>query len=415
MKRIFHIFFILPISISLLVLKLSAKEISVSPDGIIISIKQAISYASDGDTIIVYQGNYDESDLQIDKELTLLGINYPIIDGNKKSAIINIISDNVTIKGFIIQNAGVSFISDNAGIKLNGVKNCVIENNRLLDNFFAIYLAQSENCRISNNQIISNALRESSSGNGIHLWYCKDMLIENNMIAGHRDGIYFEFVEKGLVRNNLSERNLRYGLHFMFSNNCRYVQNNFRQNGAGVAVMYTKKVIMDGNRFENNQGPASYGILLKDISDSEIINNQFIKNSIGLYTEASNRLQIEKNVFINNGWAVKVMANSMDNVFKGNDFLNNSFDVATNSRQNFNKFTGNYWNKYKGYDLNRDGVGDVPYRPVRLFSLIVERQHPALILLKSFFIEILEVAESIFPVLTPETLIDNKPRMRRIS
>jgi nitrous oxidase accessory protein len=178
--------------------------------------------------------------------------------------------------------------------------------------------------------------------------------------------------------------------------------------------MYTKRVLMQANLFELNWGPASFGLLLKEINDSVIIDNRFLNNSTGLYTESSNRLQIKHNVFENNGWAVKIMANSMDNYFTDNDFINNSFAVSTNSRQNFNTFDGNYWEGYKGYDLDRDGTGDVPYRPVGLFSLIVEKQHPALVLLKSFFINLLEVSESIFPVLTPETLSDNHPRMRRI-
>ena len=107
------------------------------------------------------------------------------------------------------------------------------------------------------------------------------------------------------------------------------------------------------------------------------------------------------------------MANSMQNHFAGNQFLENSFDVATNSRQNFNTFEGNYWSAYRGYDLNRDGIGDVPFRPVRLFSLIVEKQSASLILLRSFFIDMLDLAEQMLPMLTPETLIDRKPMMKR--
>jgi nitrous oxidase accessory protein len=171
---------------------------------------------------------------------------------------------------------------------------------------------------------------------------------------------------------------------------------------------------MEYNRFEKNWGPASYGILLKDITDSVIRENIFFGNSIGLYAEASNRIEVKNNNFRANGWAVKIMANSMDNIFTENDFIDNAFDVATNSGQNFNTFENNYWSRYKGYDLDRDGIGDVPYRPVRLFSIIVEKQHPALILLKSFFISVLDIAESIFPVLTPQTLMDQMPRMRPI-
>jgi nitrous oxidase accessory protein len=109
------------------------------------------------------------------------------------------------------------------------------------------------------------------------------------------------------------------------------------------------------------------------------------------------------------------MANSSDNVFTQNDFLNNSFDIATNSRQNFSTFNKNYWSKYQGYDLDKNKIGDVPYHPVKLYSIIAEQQQPAIILLHSLFIEVLDIAESIFPALTPENLVDNSPLMRRVN
>jgi nitrous oxidase accessory protein len=379
------------------------------------AIRKALAQASNGDTVVIHGGHYYVKDLQITKQIVFKGMDNPVLDGDKKDAILQVSADNVTISGFILQNAGVSFIEDNAAIKLNQVKNVIIENNILVDNFFAIYLAKSENCIVRNNRIESHHSRQTSAGNGIHLWYCKDISILNNKIRGHRDGIYFEFVEKGYIEGNYSEANLRYGLHFMFSDDCRYVNNTFYNNGAGVAVMYTKRVLMESNFFEHNWGPASYGLLLKEINDSTIRKNRFKNNTTALYTESSNRLQIENNVFEGNGWAIKIMANSMDNYFTANDFLNNSFMVATNSRQNFNTFNGNYWQDYDGYDLDKDGTGDVPYRPVGLFSIIVEKQHPALILLKSFFIRLLDVAESILPVLSPETLVDESPKMRIIN
>ena len=199
----------------------------------------------------------------------------------------------------------------------------------------------------------------------------------------------------------------------MFSDSCSYSKNIFKHNGAGVAVMFTHNVEMIENRFENNWGAASYGILLKDISDSKIENNYFYKNSSGIYIEGSNRVSVSQNEFIENGWAIRLMANSMNNNFSKNNFVGNSFDVATNSTKNYNTFINNFWSEYSGYDLNKDGVGDVPYRPVKLFSLIVERNRPTLILLRSMFVGILDAAEKIFPALTPETLIDNSPAMKR--
>ena len=109
------------------------------------------------------------------------------------------------------------------------------------------------------------------------------------------------------------------------------------------------------------------------------------------------------------------MANAIDNTFKENDFLDNTFDVATNSRQHFSTFEGNFWDAYQGYDLDGDGFGDVPHRPVRLFSVVAERNEPLLILLRSAFVRVMEAAEQVFPMLTPDALVDIKPSLKRFS
>jgi nitrous oxidase accessory protein len=175
--------------------------------------------------------------------------------------------------------------------------------------------------------------------------------------------------------------------------------------------MYARGVEMTGNRFEDNWGTAAFGLLLKDIRDSRIEDNTFERNSIAMYAEASNRLVVRGNAFRRNGWAVKLLANSENSRFTANDFEGNTFDVATNSRRTYSTFEGNWWSAYRGYDLDRDGIGDVAHRPVRLFSLLVERNEPSLILLRSFLVGLLDAAESVIPALTPETLQDERPLM----
>jgi nitrous oxidase accessory protein len=391
-----------------------AEEIHVGNEYFYKNLTSAIKASKPHDKIILHKGKYLEHDIIIDKQIELTSVENAVIDGQNKYHIILVKADSVKISGITFINAGISFIDDNAAVKLDSVKGCIVSNNVFDNNFFAIYLARTSDSIIKDNKIKAYTEKESYSGNGIHLWYCKNITVENNFISGQRDGIYFEFVRDSNIKKNISENNLRYGLHFMFSDNCNYSNNKFVKNGAGVAVMYTKKVKMFKNEFMNNWGPASYGILLKDISDSEIDSNLFYKNSSGIYIEGSNRININNNNFMENGWAIRLMANSMDNNFKRNNFIGNSFDVSTNSTKNFNFFENNFWSDYKGYDIDKNGIGDIPYRPVKLFSLIVEKNRPTLILLRSFFTEILDVAEKIFPVLTPETLIDSSPSMNKI-
>jgi nitrous oxidase accessory protein len=170
---------------------------------------------------------------------------------------------------------------------------------------------------------------------------------------------------------------------------------------------------MIANRFESNWGSAAYGLLLKEIYDARLDSNQFVHNTTGLFADGATRLVAEHNRFADNGWAVKLMASTQDATFTGNTFLGNTFDVSTNSRQATSHFRDNYWDEYRGYDLNRDGVGDVPHRPVRLFSLQVAGNEPTLIMLRSPIVSVLDAAERVLPSLTPDMLADPTPRMRR--
>jgi nitrous oxidase accessory protein len=177
--------------------------------------------------------------------------------------------------------------------------------------------------------------------------------------------------------------------------------------------MFSKKIKMINNTFKENWGTASYGMLLKEINDAEIIGNTFQENTIGINIEGSNRIVYKNNNFINNGWAVKVRGACYTNSFLENNFLYNSFDISYNSKVNDNVFDRNFWSNYTGYDLDKDGVGDVPYRPVKLFSYIVNRTPETIILLRSLFIDIIDFSEKVSPVFTPDNLLDNNPLIKK--
>jgi nitrous oxidase accessory protein len=119
------------------------------------------------------------------------------------------------------------------------------------------------------------------------------------------------------------------------------------------------------------------------------------------------------NNFIRNGYAIKVLGACYANTFEKNNFLYNSFDISYNSKINDNVFQHNYWSSYTGYDLDKDGLGDVPYRPVKLFSYIVNRTPETIILMRSLFIDIIDFSEKVSPVFTPDNLQDMTPKMKR--
>ena len=394
--------------------QVKARVIHVGSNRMYKNISSAIAVAAAGDTVLVDAGHYKEKTLTLTKSIVLKGIHYPVLDGEKKYEIIAIRADAVVVEGFKIIHSGVSSLEDLSGIKIYDRKNVVIKNNRLEDTFFGIYTQNGTNCRIENNTLSASSREEQQSGNGIHCWKSDSMQIIGNTITGHRDGIYFEFVTHSVIWRNTSIKNIRYGLHFMFSNNDAYIANYFRNNGAGVSVMYSHGVKMYSNFFEENWGDGAYGLLLKEITDSYIEGNTFIKNTSGIYMEGASRIHIQKNLFKNNGWGMKIQASCMDIAVSKNNFIGNTFDVSTNGSLVLNTFDNNYWDKYDGYDLNKDQVGDVPYRPVSMYSMIVEKNPPAMLLFRSFITSLLDKTEKVLPSITPEGLKDNTPMMKRL-
>ena len=378
------------------------------------TLKSALAVAQNSDTIWVDAGVYAEGNIIIDKAVAIIGRNWPVFDGQKKSEIFSIKASHVTIKGLVVKGSNYASLDDPAAIKVYDSAHVTIEGNRLDDNFFGIYLQYSKHAIIKNNEIKAYGKDEQMIGNGIHCWKSDSLQIIGNKISGHRDGIYFEFVTHSVIWRNISQYNLRYGLHFMFSNNDAYISNVFKQNGSGVAVMFTKDVIMINNHFIENWGDASYGLLLKEISDCHIISNRFNSNTAGIYLEGVSRAQIHENTFNNNGWGMKIQASCMDNVIRENEFRSNTFDVSTNGDLVLNTFERNYWEKYEGYDLNKDEIGDVPYHPLSLFSKIAETNPSAMLLFRSFIVVLMDRSEKVMPSITPDNFIDLYPRMKPV-
>ncbi|WP_073085009.1 nitrous oxide reductase family maturation protein NosD [Winogradskyella jejuensis] len=377
------------------------------------SLSNAITAAQAGDTILVKKGTYKEYNIVVDKPLTIKGENFPIIDGEDKGEIIRIVSDNVTIDGLFIINVGTSYTSDHAAIRVVRSEHFLIQNVVLEKLFFGIYIEKSNNGKVYHNKVIGDAQDEYNSGNGIQLWYSKNVEVSNNIVQKVRDGIYLEFSDDILIKDNVSTNNLRYGLHFMFSNDDVYTNNTFENNGAGVAVMFSKRIKMFNNTFKKNWGTAAFGILLKEINDAEIKDNLFEENTVAINIEGSNRIVYSGNDFIRNGYAIKVLGACYNNTIEKNNFLYNSFDLSYNSKLNDNVFRDNYWSNYTGYDLDKDGVGDVPFRPVKLFSYVVNKTPETIILMRSLFIDIIDFSEKVSPVFTPDNLQDLTPKMTR--
>jgi nitrous oxidase accessory protein len=375
------------------------------------SLAERLERAAPYDTLRIPAGTWTEGTLHVRKPVVIAGEPGARLVGDGSYELIVILSDDVTIQGLDLSGVGRTFMEDRAAIRVQDASRCRIADNNFSDVFFGVYLARAADCTVTGNTLRANFERETTGGNAIHSWYSNRLYILDNDIAGFRDGIYLEFTNDSEVAGNRSDRNLRYGLHFMFSDRCSYDRNSFSDNRAGVAVMYADGLSMRDNTFQRAWGSSAYGLLLKEIRRGEILGNRFEGNSVGILMESTDAMDFHGNRFLENGWAIKMMASSIGNTFTDNIFAGNTFDIATNSRSSTSRFEANFWDRYTGYDLDRDGFGDVPFRPVSLFSVLAERHEAMLYLYRSVLVDLLNTAESLLPVLTPVDLADPSPRM----
>lgn len=391
---------------------IASDTLKVGPSAAFHRVGDAVAASHKGDLILVDSGFYGETGIIIRHALSIHGRGRPVLDAQGGGTILDIRADGVEVRGMVFRGVAVNYLKENGAIWVSESADALIVDNRFEKVFFGVYGAHVKRVTVRGNSFEGLWDKETANGNGLHFWKSDSITIEGNSIRGHRDGIYLEFTGNSTVSDNTCEGNVRYGLHFMYANGNFYKGNVFRANGSGVAVMYSHNVDMRRNRFERNWGAASYGVLLKSITVSRIEDNVFEKNTVAIFQEASSRIQLKGNEFRGNGWALRIVADCDANTFSGNAFHNNTFDVAYNaSPASTNIFSGNTWDHYQGWDLDKDGIGDIPHRPVELFPTVMQDHPQAMVLLRSHFVTLLNILERMFPTLSPPALEDKSPVM----
>lgn len=396
-----------------------SRVITVCPGCAIAGIDAALALAQPGDRIDVRGGVYPGG-LVIDRDVQLIGSDGATIDGGGSGTVIHITGGAVLIQGFTIRGSGASLDHEDAAILAENARVEVLDN-RIEDSLFGIYLKQAHGSVIRGNTIIAKPLEIAMRGDGIRVWYCDDVVIENNIARDGRDVILW-YSNRGLVRGNAFDRG-RYGLHLMFSDAATIVGNSLRANSIGLYVMYSRDPYIAGNSLSDNHGPSGGGLGLKDVDRAVVEGNRFIDNQIGAQVDTSPRESGIENYFIDNVFAfnqvgIAFQPSVRHNTLAGNSFVDNAEHVAILGGGALREITwqrdgrGNYWSDYAGYDADGDGVGDIPYRSERLFESLMDR-HPSFRLFQfSPAALAIDFAARAFPSVRPETKFeDSAPLM----
>jgi nitrous oxidase accessory protein len=232
-----------------------------------------------------------------------------------------------------------------------------------------------------------------------------------------RDGIYFSFANNTEVLNNHIHK-VRYGLHYMYSDDNSFKGNVFENNVAGAALMFSKRIEFYQNVFARCRGFRAYGILYQSMDETLARDNLIIDNSRGIFFDNCNFNQFIYNDIVDNDLALQLMGNGEGNSIVKNNFINNLGNLVVDVRESSTIWVeetgGNFWTEYRGFDLNGDGKGDKPYSIQNVFQVLESDIPEIRFYLHSPAAEILEVAERALPILELGSEKDVAPFMKPI-
>jgi len=393
------------------------RALEAGPGGEYAGVAQAVAGAQPGDTVRLLPGVHPGPLLVRTPRLTIMGSRAAVVDGGRRGTTITLAADSVTLEGFTVRASGRSMDRDDAAVKLERCVGCTVRGLAVRDPLHGIYLLESDAVTIEGNDILgAGDLGESARGNGIHLFNSSGNRLLRNRVRATRDGIYFSFAKGNLVRGNEVSR-ARYGLHYMYSDDNRFDGNVFTENAAGAAVMFSKRIVLRGNVFSRHIGYRAYGLLLHTGEDILAEGNRFEANLTALFLDGSVRNTYRGNLIAGNGIGIDLLASTELNTFTENVFRDNQTPVRKVLGAGENAWSlegrGNDWGDPAVFDLDRDGIGDRPYRAGDPF-LALAASRPALeVYGGTLAARALSWAEEAFPVFGVPRVVDSAPLARR--
>ncbi len=338
------------------------------------------------------------------------------IDAGGKGSVVSLETDGATIKNMRLTNSGESHNDVDSGVLVKGNFN-VIKNNVIDNSLFGVDLSQSENNIVRGNRISSKDFELGVRGDAIRLWYSFNNKITDNIIRNSRDMVVWYSRDNLIARNDA--RGGRYSLHFMYSQYNEVVDNYYQDNSVGIFLMYSDSVIVKGNTIARAAGATGMGIGFKETSDVEVSGNRILYCATGLYLDVSpyqpdTTNRIHDNLIAYSGIGILFLNDWKGNDIRGNRLKGNITQVAVSGARTAkrNNWHGNYWEDYEGFDLDRDGVGDGPYKFFNYADRIWMDIPPARFFKGSPVLEVLDFLERLAPFTEPEMVLkDTRPMM----
>ena len=374
-------------------------------------LQARIDAAREGETLEVGPGTY-VGDLVVDRPVRVVGRGRPLLVGSGRGSVVRIRSAGVTFEGFDVDGRGGGDLGrDSSGIHV-AARKATIRDCRIRRSLFGIYLREADDAVVERCSIRGIPGKDpGEKGSGIHVWNTQRFRIAGNVIEDTRDGLYIQSSSFGTIVDNVA-RDLRYGIHYMFSDDNVFEGNLFENTAAGGALMYSKRISFQRNRFLHNRGFASVGLLFKACDDVVAEDNLIADNARGIFLEGSYRDQFRRNVVAGSDVAI-VLYDSCGGVrFEDNAFIGSMTPLNLVGTRTDTVFDGNYWSDNDEPDLDGDGRSDRPYRLSSVFDHFRGNLTAADLMAQGPSAAALAAAERAFPVLRAVAVEDAHPLVR---
>jgi nitrous oxidase accessory protein len=354
----------------------------------------------------------------ISRPLTLDGGGQVTIDAEGSGTVLSIKADGVVVRGVHLTNSGESHNDVDAGLLL-AANDALIENNVIDNVLFGIHLRQANDSTIRGNRISSKPFTTGLRGDGIRLWYSNDNLIEGNTLLKVRDIIITNSADNRITGNSIQES--RVGIQFVFSPGNLVEKNIISNNETGLVILYSNDLVIRSNHLEHMRSFAGSALALKESSNVVITENEILHCAIGVGANApthpENIYHLKQNRFAYNDIALYFYGENGGHIIHNNRFENNLVPVAVSAPMSAraNEWRGNYWDRYEGFDLDHDGIGDTEHN-IYLYSDRIWMDRPMTRFFRgSTLLELIDFIERLAPFSEPDLILtDPNPRIDSI-
>lgn len=378
-------------------------------------LQAVVDQASDGEVLCLAPGRYS-GPLVIRKRLTLWGPRSAVLHGGGGTTV-RVEAPGTHLLGFTVAGSGQRNDIMDAGVycQANGARIAGLRVERAL---FGIVAERCHEVVIEGNEIFGDAAAPLGlRGDGIRLWEVHGARVSRNHVRHCRD-ILIQYAPHNTIEGNLVEYG-RYGTHFMYASDGIVRGNQYLHNTVGVFVMYSRAITLTDNLFAGGMAFGGMGVGLKEAGQVICERNRMIHNQTGIYVDNSpfdkgDTIEIRDNELALSQTGIGFLAKTERTTITGNRFRVNQDQVHVDGGGDALQveWRNNSFDDYQGYDLNRDGRGDVPYE-LRSFSGQLIARKPAVAFFRgSATLWLVEAIGRLFPLLQPKpVLIDPQPRL----